>query len=1022
MARASLVLLAFVASVLPLHRVVAQDASSLPTPPRYLYHAAWTGESAPQLGGGHRLVRSPDGYLWIGGINGIARFDGVRFTVIDSTVTPLMQPQEEGYFNPLVVDASGTLWISTPNHTLLAYRDGKLRLGLASSPGDAITLDGAGRLWLYGGTGIYLLANGRAQRVKMPAGAPDSDITTIVRDTGQGIWIGTRARGLWHVVGDRAQLMSKPDVRVLPLLHQRDGTMWALGPDGGMLRRLVNGQWQRAPTLEVGYDVVSTGIAEDASGAIWIGTNTLGLLHWSHGQMDTLRKADGLSDDAIGSVAADGDGNIWASTRTGGIDQLRPAQFVTLNLRNGLPIETASRFAEDESGAVWANAPNVDLPIELIDAPFAGKRAPIHGVLAALPHGDRYDVLAGARGGGVWLGPRRGGLIRYRSGHVERWTAQDGMPSRRFYMATEMRDGAVWLDEVGGGFGVFRDGRFKELALPGSPNPTINGALVDEHDHLLVAVNDTTFLYEIVKDSIVRRLGKAEGIVSPIASAAIEHGDTLWAATDSGFIRVTGGRGALVKGPAVLSHFAEAVQIAIASGYLWLVDSRHVARFSLAALNEAADGKKVDVTPRVFGQADGVRSPRNVAFALFDIVRTRDGRVWISTPDGLAITDPSRDVSDHFVPSAHVEEIDDGDRVFRDTSIAIPPNPDRIGIHYTVTNLFMPERTRIQVMLDGVDRSWVEGNAARVATYTQLRPGKYHFRVRGWNGDGIATPAEARLAFVVLPAWYQSLWFRVAAVLAAIAAIVTATISHQRRRTRDATDRIRAQFETTFAERNRIARELHDTLLQSFAGIVLQLDAIRQHQVETHDPHAADLAQILMTADAALVEARQSVWDMRGGVVGDASLDDAIQSMCRTALAGAPIELQCTARGTARTVAPHVEAAVLHVSREAVRNACAHADCRTISVDLTHREEALTLCVHDDGIGIQQHQLAQAAHNGHFGIVGMRERAAQVGGTVEIHSEPGMGTTIELVVPYRPGAAVRRSTEATRGDARYSPQ
>jgi signal transduction histidine kinase len=363
------------------------------------------------------------------------------------------------------------------------------------------------------------------------------------------------------------------------------------------------------------------------------------------------------------------------------------------------------------------------------------------------------------------------------------------------------------------------------------------------------------------------------------------------------------------------------------------------------------------------------------------------------------VLDPARAFFDSVAPIAHIEEVSALGRIFRgDTGIRLPPNPDRVTIHYTATNAFELERTRSQYLLDGVDPGWIDGNTPRVATYTQLGPGNYRFRVRAWNEDGVPSAREAVMSFRILPAWYQMIWFRAAELLLAIAAVAMAGIALQLRRNRLATERMRVQFETTLAERTRIAGELHDTLLQGFTGLVLRLEGFRLRLARSSPRDAADLAGILTSVDDALLEARQSVWDMRSPSIDKKDLAEALESTAREAMIDTAMQLHFEVSGVRRTLSSPLEATMLYVGREAVRNAVLHASAGAIDVALLYTPREVRLAVSDNGVGVSGAHLDRASTTGHFGVLGMRERAARVGGALDIASAPDTGTTITLTL------------------------
>jgi signal transduction histidine kinase len=333
--------------------------------------------------------------------------------------------------------------------------------------------------------------------------------------------------------------------------------------------------------------------------------------------------------------------------------------------------------------------------------------------------------------------------------------------------------------------------------------------------------------------------------------------------------------------------------------------------------------------------------------------------------------------------------------------ITIGPDPGRVEIRYSATGPAIPERIVLEYMLEGADRSWIQSSPDRVVAYGQLRPGTYTFRVRATNADGIASRSDAALRIRVTPAWYQSKWFL--ALLLLLVAAGGAAVVHavQQARARRETERLQARYDATLSERTRLARELHDTLLQGFTGITLQLQAL-QRMITTSPRNAAiSLSGVLSTADATLRDARQMVWDMRAPELDHHDLAEALEIAARQAIADTGTRLDFSVLGTARRLDIGVETTALRIGREAIVNAVKHAAARVITVSVHFASTQLMLIVRDDGRGCDDAMVERAVEGGHWGIRSMRERAARAGGTLEIAGQVGAGTTITLVVPLR---------------------
>lgn len=975
-------------------------------PIAFAHHTTWGEAAGLPLSGVIKLARTPDGYLWLGSTAGLLRFDGMRFSVLDGRSVAALSSAVPGQTWPLLVDREGVLWISRPDGGIVQYRAGVFRVALDPDTNYQrvfrMAQDGRGGLWLAGGGSLYTWADGHLARPRLPAAVPDTGILGVVPDTGSGVWIGTRNQGLWHVSGEQARYYPTPaqtrDPGVRPLLQSRDGALWVWGD---RLQVLHRERWSRL-TLAGHEGIPSPSVAEAADGSIWIATRGFGVLRWRAGQLEQFTEEDGLSDAVVEELLVDPEGNTWMTTDAG-LDRLRPAAFATLNRRHGLPFASPLLIYNDADGAIWAMA-NGDGKVYRLDGGIIrGQAGSIASQEPRLPADEPHIPLAPARDGGVWLvGRNSDRLLRYRNGIVTRLEWNPALLGQSPRRALEDRAGNLWVSLFPHGFGRVRDGRFEPVSLPGAPeNVRVTSIVESARGQVWISVAEHALVYELDGDREIRRLDGSHGLPGPVSHLAVE-GDTLWAVTgDGSLVRLSGGRATPVMVEALKGTLrAESVVLLPHRGNLWVASAAGVATVPLHALHLGADEGRSAITPRFFTSFDGLTSGKVTGHNQHPAFVASDGRLWFSTPGGLAVVDPMQIGTNRVPPQVHIEDVSASGQLFSPApDLAITPNPDRVVIRYAATSLRMPERVRIEYQLEGADQSWVNSGVARSATYTQLRPGRYRFRVRAWNEDGVPSVQEATLGFRVLPRWYQTWWFGTLlflAVAAAGAALVHAT---QRARARRTAERMRARFEATLVERTRLARELHDTLLQGFTGITLQLQAVH-HAVEGVSKDAAGaLSRVLALADITLRDARQMVWDMRAPELDEQDLADALEGAARGALVGSAIDLRFEVSGERRRLALDVETAVLRIGREAVVNAIKHADPRTVDIALAFEPRSVRLSVSDDGHGLALESAATAVNGGHWGIHGMRERATRAGGTLAIAGLPGRGTVVSLELP-----------------------
>lgn len=961
-------------------------------------HSSWTGDAGPPATVGDGMWQSSDGYLWIGTSHGLLRFDGVRFALIDSTVVPELGPgASTAEFWANNVDRSGVLWVSGSNGRLLSYRDGRFTVVANADTGDGGPYgdDRDGRLWLVNGR-LVTVKDGKFVPVPLPKGVPDSDFAGLESDTGSGHWLGTDHHGLYHIVGDSVEHFGRGRLRLL--LQSADGALWTVGDDPPGIRRYADGKWATVPDPVTGAEFYARSATEAPDGSVWIPQNYGGALRWHHGIMERFGVEEGLSSPVVRNFLVSNEGVAWVATDLG-LDRLRPAPFAIVGSRDGLPGPQVVSYEFERSGAIWNSSASTHTLYLHDDGMIRGKSGPIRTTAYPFQVKNPVDVLAGSRRGGIWVDLWTG-VGYFDHGRIEqRFGAESGVPRKQTGRAVEGSDGTLWMDFMyGDGFGRLRDGRYRSIELPGGSR--IRGFVADGEGRLWVGLSRERFVVAYQGDSIVRKVMLPGPNPSPVQSLAFEKGDTLWAASRQGAYRIAGGRAVAVPLPSLQAMLDEGVKIEVGQGFLWLANEIGIARIPLSDLHAAADGKTAPVAVTRFDALDGLPQPRAAAFINSPIRIAPDGRVWISTPAGLAVASGNEPSHNPIPPRPAIEELSVGGVRFPlANGVTIAPNVERIAIHFSAPGLGLPERMRVEYRLDGADHEWQDGAPPRVATYSQLQPGRYRFRVRAWNEDGIPSRQEATLDFRVLAAWYQQWWFYGLIVAAIAGATTWLAIAVQHRRNRRTAVAAEARFEAVLAERARLARELHDTLLQGFTGVTLQVDGVRASLAKEDSPLADELFQILGRADQTLREAREMVWEIREPGVTDTSLGDALAKANGELPNPDHVEIQHVVNGGARPVAPAVGVAVLRIGREATINALRHAKARHILVQLTYEPRRVLLEIRDDGCGADPAVFDLASASGHWGIAGMRERARGVGGTLTITTAPQAGMRIVVALP-----------------------
>jgi signal transduction histidine kinase len=428
------------------------------------------------------------------------------------------------------------------------------------------------------------------------------------------------------------------------------------------------------------------------------------------------------------------------------------------------------------------------------------------------------------------------------------------------------------------------------------------------------------------------------------------------------------------------------------AGETWVYTRDGLTRLRTEDLERAFREPSLRIPVRTFGFLDGlidsnsVRPPRA-------LVRGGDGRLWGATATGIVWIDPAHLVSNPLPPRIAIRSIQTDRRRYRDpASLSLPAGSANVAVEFAVLSLTMPERVRVRYRLEGQDDRWIDPGLRRQAFYTNLGPGRYRFHVIAANESGVWNRRGATVEFTIAPTFVQSVGFKLLLALL-VAALLAGAYAV---RLRQVTARLQSWFDIRVAERERIARELHDTLLQGFQGLLLHFKAAANRVAEPKSRQSLEGA--IERAQQVLIEGRDRVRDLRAEPHHQELADALLQLTSAEAGEDGP-RIRLTQEGASRPLHPLVRAELERIVEEAVRNAVAHARASSIEILLIWGRRELKLAVRDDGVGLPAPVLSLGRRDGHFGLVGMRERAVRIGGTLHVTSGASGGTEVALVVP-----------------------
>jgi ligand-binding sensor domain-containing protein/two-component sensor histidine kinase len=958
----------------------------------------WTQEQGLPQDTIRAIAQTPDGYLWLGTDEGLARFDGYDFVTFSMGSGAL----PSNSVSALSVGPSGILWIGASGG-LARYSGGKFqtftsRDGVPSGIVTALVEDHSGVLWFVSGDVLSTFSNGKFTTYSKESLAPVESARVVYEDRQHQILVGG---------------------------------------SGGLIRRARDKFSTILNAKDLGGNVVVS-IVENGAG-LWVGGIKGLILIRPDGELREFSIREGLSNNFVRTLCADRDGNLWVGTY-GGLNRLENGQFVTPKGSRDDHSWVGSVF-EDREGDLWVGTGSA--LIRLRDDHFS-----VYGSSEGFPSDEPTAVhstthITGQAKGQteVWVGYHVSGLVAFRSGKLRTYTTRDGLASNEVF---SIRDGAPGELLVGtsGGLSRMRDGRFFNYSVPDPlGRKTVYDALEDAQQHLWAATASGVYkfdgatwrpvvqghssandfvvtlaegrdgslwagtlsngLWQVINGKAPDRkphlFTTADGLSSDKIRSLYEDAEgTLWISTfggglatfrDGKFRHYTTRDGLLSDN---ISHVQDDGQ-----GSLWLSTTRGISRVSLQQLGELSKGHIRVLTPINYGISDGLRSVQSTPAFVAGLggARTTDGRLWFTTAGGVATFDPSESFrsapKSALTPIVHIVGIAiDGQAVDFNRAARLGPGTGRIQFRYAGIYLRAPESLRYSYKLEGLDHDWIPAGDRRVVDYNSLPHGRYRFVAQSLlPGVGMS---ESEFTFEVLPHFFEEAWFL---CLCGIVALSGAYGIYRLR-----LQRIHSGFTLVFEERTRLAREIHDTLAQGFVGISAQLDALAMKL--DGDPVVArqhlKLAQKM--ARHSLTEARRSVIDLRTSELEQQDLPAALETWARRLVAGSSISVQVEVSNLNQSLPGDLEQNILRIAQEAVANAVKHARARMISIGLEIQGRFLRLRIQDDGQGFEPHDTFSAG-GGHFGIVGMRERAERSGGKFSLASRPGAGTQVEVIVP-----------------------
>ena len=970
---------------------------------QYRFDSWMTGDGLPQ-NSVYEIIQTRDGYLWLATADGLARFDGVRFTVFNKANTAGIKSNR---FIALFEDAGGAIWATTDNSGVTRLSKAVAKTfttadGLPFNNVRGITGDADGNIWVLSGEQILRFDG---------AGFLPADLNGLHAKFNNSQW---NKGGFFAAKDDilyrfekgvlTAQKFERAFLERLSYRFEEDANkiLWATTKDGKIARiengakakifdvaKFVSGRiGESLQFAEMNFDfqtgggerfnvkfnvdfnrsltLLSSGkpqtilfraMKEDREGNLWLGTDVQGLVRVRRQFIKVYSKADGLADKNVYAVFQTNDKAIWIGAWTGGVSRLADGKFTNFSDKDGLASNLPLAIYEDRRGTLWTSAHNDGdgglrvFKNSKFEKPAPYPNLPERSVVAAI-----YETSDGA----FWFGTSVG-LARFQNGETTLFANQKGL-GEAVKAIIESKSGGLWIASAGG-VTRFQNGELKNYT-------------------------------------------EADGLPSDNVRALYEDADgVLWIGTyDGGLGRFKDGK--FTKFTAENGLFDNGVFQILEDdgGNLWMSSNRGIHRARKPDLNDFADGRVKNFNSTGYGASDGLLNIECNGGVQTAGIKANDGRLWFPTQDGVAVIDPKAVIFNPNPPRVLIETVKI-DGVLSNppasaggSDIELQSNQRNLEIGYTGLTFTKPEQVHFRYKLEGLNEEWTDAGERRTAFYPYLPPGKYTFRVIAANSDNVWNEQGAGLEIVVKPAFYQTWWFLVLCALAigfGAFLIYRRRLNEINRRRLAQEDFSRRLINAHETERRRVAAELHDSIGQSLA--MIKNSAVFGSQTASDLTEAKEqLAEISTQSAQAISEVREIAYNLRPFMLDRLGLTKAVSSLLNKIADNSALNINSEIEDVDGLFENEAEISIYRIIQESLNNILKHSEATKVKVSITKTERAVSIKIQDNGKGFDVKAKSETKQRGGFGLLGMSERVRLLGGTILIESELLKGTILVI--------------------------
>ncbi len=961
---------------------------------------SWTTDDGLPQNSVYSILQTADGYIWFTTLDGLVRFDGIKFKVLNRGNSNGLATNR---LVSLLAEDDNSLWVGTEDSGLYHVIDGKFQSyptsdGLPLNRVTKLVHDPEGNLLAFSQSGLARFDGNRFVRDNNLDGREFA-----LMFTRSGVRWEANEDGLFSTkngVISKFELPFQPDqisaVRTfnypgyIQIIEDRihSGVLWLTG--GGNLFRFENGVFKAVSSAGDMPKSVVRSIVQDETGMIWLGTEEDGLCNFDGSRIKCFTTSDGLSNNRVGKLFIDREKTLWAATNERGINRVSLKPIAPLSIKEGLIDRNIYPILEDSKGNYWIGASNAlslysdgkvknftrknGLLYEIVQSLFEDKEGKIWigslGGVEYFENGKFVDFteklgltvgdfdfwnITQTSDGTMWFATSQG-LLKFDDGIVTKFTIEDGLPSKDVKQILQAKDGTIWIATVAG------LARFVGESIES----------FTEKDGL--SGNHIRMVYE-----------DSEGL--------------LWVGTyDAGLTLYRNGAFATIKIEDGLFSNGVFQILPDEKGNFWISSNQGIYRVNRQQLIDFADGRIPSIISTAFGKSDGMLNVECNGGRHPAGIKSSDGKLWFPTQDGVAIVDPEMVGFNPLPPPVVIENITIDNQPVSNfqSNIEIHPGQENLEIEYTGLSFIKPEQIRFRYKLDGLDKDWTEAGERRTAYFPHLPPGNYVFHVSAANSDNVWNQKGATIEIVVHPAFYQTWWFAVLCCLI-VAAVVywlyqrrLFEVERKQAAQEDFSRRLIAAHES---ERRRVAGELHDSLGQTLAMIKNRAEFAVQNAKDVESAKE-EFDQITDQSVSAINEVREISYNLRPYLLDRLGLTKALKSLFGKTSESSGLKFETNLDNIDDLFAKDEEMSIYRIVQESLSNILKHAEANAVAIEIKKSDRFVSIKIQDDGKGFSNDGSVNSNKKPGFGLLGIAERVKLLGGTHTIESVLGKGTSV----------------------------